>query len=637
MKLFRNIVPIMLLILAVYPCTAQNNIYKIDDSCYSLYRQSDSLLGTEAAVTVIDRLEAQAHKVGDDKALTLAMVQRLRNVIRYDDAPEIISTFNSLKNLSLTTGYLQYYFYAYQLVSVYYFNKGMKAKALDYAIAMHDDAVAMSSDYGLWFSSRHLAELYWTHYKRDVARNCYLKSIDTYNRTDDPTIKGQSMSRTYVNLAFTYEYDSPEFEESIGKALETSRIPADTLLVNYCLACNAAVKKDYHSYIRYKNLCASNPMLFRVHETAEKIFYLTDSALKGNWDVITEMLPDNPRLEDLTYLSELATAHGNIRIVKQCYQVIAENLLKSSEDRINQAMTESQVMLENHKLNESIIGQKTKLNHILFFLMIFIVAVVVFVGCITWVYVRNLRKAKSEADEANKMKTHFVQNMSHEIRTPLNAIVGYSQLLSMPDAMLSDEEREEYSEYVTNNSSLLMMLIDDILDLSDIDSGNYRLSIGECRCVDICRMALKTIECRIPPGVKLDFISDVPDDMTITSDSKRIQQVVMNYLTNSCKHTFDGEIVLGCSCREKPGYVTFSVQDTGTGIPPEQAENIFLRFSKLDKFKQGSGLGLNICVVIAEKLGGIVELDKNYGRCSGKTDKGARFVFHLPLDNGSLA
>ncbi len=116
------------------------------------------------------------------------------------------------------------------------------------------------------------------------------------------------------------------------------------------------------------------------------------------------------------------------------------------------------------------------------------------------------------------------------------------------------------------------------------------------------------------------FTSDVPDDYVIRSDGRRIQQVLVNYLSNACKHTEEGEIHLHCSATEHPGRLTFSVTDTGEGVPPEKADVIFNRFTKLNQFVQGSGLGLNICLTIANKLGGEVYLDKSY------TD-GARFVF----------
>lgn len=235
-----------------------------------------------------------------------------------------------------------------------------------------------------------------------------------------------------------------------------------------------------------------------------------------------------------------------------------------------------------------------------------------------------LKIAKEKAENSDKQKTRFVQNMSHEIRTPLNAIVGFAQLLSLPDGYNTEEEKNQYSSFIQSNSNMLMMLIDDILDLGDVENGNYKVELGDAPCNEMCRQAIKSVEYRTPEGVRMYFTTEVDDSFVVYTDPRRVQQVLINYLTNACKHTAEGEIQVHLSKSEEPGKLVFSVRDTGTGVPPEQAENIFERFSKLDAFKQGAGLGLNICRTIADKLGGSVRLDTSY------TD-GARFLFVLPL------
>lgn len=223
---------------------------------------------------------------------------------------------------------------------------------------------------------------------------------------------------------------------------------------------------------------------------------------------------------------------------------------------------------------------------------------------------------------ANKAKTRFLHNMSHEIRTPLNAMFGFSQLLGMPDGSWSEEEKENYNKYIYNSYNMMDMLINDILDIADSDHGNYQISISDVHVNSMCQFAIMSVEYRCPGDVELKFSSEVDDKFTIKSDGRRIQQVLVNYLTNACKNTEKGEILLHCSTSEKPGHITFSVTDTGKGVPAEEADRIFGRFTKLDRHAQGSGLGLNICYTIAKKLNGEVYLDTSY-------TKGARFVFVL--------
>lgn len=239
---------------------------------------------------------------------------------------------------------------------------------------------------------------------------------------------------------------------------------------------------------------------------------------------------------------------------------------------------------------------------------------------------KELSAAKAAAEASNAAKTKFLHNMSHEIRTPLNAMFGFSQLLGLPDGSCTEEEKEQYNRYIYNSYRMLEMLISDILDIADSEHGNYRINITDVNVNSVCQNALVSVEYRVPATVKLHMTTDFPDDYTIHSDERRIQQVLINYLTNACKNTQEGEIHLHASHTEHPGKITFSVTDTGRGIPEEKADVIFTRFTKLHQEVQGSGLGLSICQTIASKLNGEVYLDTTYpDRSTGAT--GARFVF----------
>lgn len=233
-------------------------------------------------------------------------------------------------------------------------------------------------------------------------------------------------------------------------------------------------------------------------------------------------------------------------------------------------------------------------------------------------------KFMKESIEANRSKTMMLQNMTHEIRTPLNAMFGFSQLLSMPEETVSNDEKREYFNYIYNSFNMLSMLIDDVLDMANAEHGNYKILKSEFRVNEMCRSAVQMVEMRLMAGVKMYFTSEVDDNYTVVSDCRRIQQVLINFLTNSCKHTRKGEIHLHLSTTENPGRLTFSVADTGTGVSKDVAKDVFERYKKADDNTQGSGLGLNICKTIADKLGAEIKLDETY-------TGGARFVFVLPI------
>lgn len=221
--------------------------------------------------------------------------------------------------------------------------------------------------------------------------------------------------------------------------------------------------------------------------------------------------------------------------------------------------------------------------------------------------------------EANKSKTMMFQNMIHEIRTPLNAMFGFSQLLCIPGVNVPDDQKQQYANIIHNSFDMLTKLIEDVLDIVDAEHGNFRIRKNDFGVNAMCRSVIELVQMRVQAGVKLYFTTDVDDKFCLNSDEQRVEQVLINFLTNACKHTLEGEIHLNVSTSENPGHITFSVADTGTGIAPEMADDIFKRYKKANFNVNGSGIGLHICSIIAERLGAEVKLDRNY-------TNGARFL-----------
>ena len=230
-------------------------------------------------------------------------------------------------------------------------------------------------------------------------------------------------------------------------------------------------------------------------------------------------------------------------------------------------------------------------------------------------------KSQREAENANKMKSLFIQNMSHEIRTPLNAIIGFTDLLNESDDELDKSEKEQFRGLIHDNGSLLTTLINDILDLSKLESGTYDIHIETLNAQNVCKNAVASVQNRVKKDVKLVF-DNLEEDVVFESDPQRVLQVLTNLLTNACKCTEKGSIKL--AYRKIDSNISFSVTDTGCGIPADDAERVFDRFEKLDRFKQGTGLGLNICRQIATLLKGKIYVDTSY-------TGGARFIFEQPI------
>ena len=233
----------------------------------------------------------------------------------------------------------------------------------------------------------------------------------------------------------------------------------------------------------------------------------------------------------------------------------------------------------------------------------------------------ELLVAKEKAEESNRLKTAFLANMSHEIRTPLNAIVGFSSVLVSDDS--SPAEKAQYCDIIQKNSDLLLHLINDILDISRMESGRIKFVWEECDVVELCQTALSTVEYGRKTSALFLFETPVPS-LVVKTDAQRLKQVLINLLSNAAKFTPSGSIKLAIAIDKQHQQLELSVSDTGCGIPSDKSDRVFERFEKLNEYSQGTGLGLAISRLIVENLGGKIWVDKDY-------TEGARFVFTHPL------
>ena len=233
-----------------------------------------------------------------------------------------------------------------------------------------------------------------------------------------------------------------------------------------------------------------------------------------------------------------------------------------------------------------------------------------------------LIEAKQRAEESDRLKSAFLANVSHEIRTPLNAIVGFSEVIAHTE---SECEREEYLDIVKANSNLLLHLINDILDLSRIESGKMEFIDENIQMDELCEELRQMHQMRIKNDVKIIFERPAAS-LTIVFDSHRLRQLYSNLISNAIKYTEKGAITFGYKLKGDmmEGYV----RDSGSGIPAEKLNNVFGRFEKLDLLKQGFGLGLSICKSILDKMGGEIWVESELG-------VGSCFYFLIPC-NGTF-
>ena len=237
----------------------------------------------------------------------------------------------------------------------------------------------------------------------------------------------------------------------------------------------------------------------------------------------------------------------------------------------------------------------------------------------------ELEKARSRAEQSDKLKSAFLANMSHEIRTPLNAIVGFSDLLMVTE---DQEEKEEFIQIINANNELLLKLINDILDLSKIEAGSVELKYEPFDLSEHFENMFTSMKQRLKnPDIVLTEINPY-HCCQVTLDRNRVAQIITNYVTNAIKYTSKGSIKMGYACKD--GGVYFYVKDTGIGIADDKKGKVFQRFEKLDEFAQGTGLGLSICKAIAEAMGGKVGFESVH-------NEGSLFWAFLPCEVDTLS
>lgn len=627
----KKLILLFLSLVIVSEAHAQNNVLNMNDECYRLYRQARELAGDETCLIYLDSLIQCGESLGDVKAVTLGHQQKMGYYVRTADEENMLKTAREARAIDLKYGSDTQYFMTYRVMVKYYLDHGRMLEALDIACEMRDDPHTFEVPFGEFSFNHTMAIICCERGMQLQAREFYSKAIDVALNNDLPIMASGDL---FTRLSELYPAGSDSCKLILDKAESVMKVPVDTFYVYSSIALNSALRSDKAEYDR-------------AIEIYENYFSHHNYKSRGNFDVkaqIAEAVSARKWKEALNLCDELKSkdyacrvrlaiadmsgdpglsrkAAGMLIAYSDSLQdVLAAHDLEEMSLRFERSKAEKQALLEEKELENKTRSQRKIAS---------IIAALLSLMLMILHMTRRSRRLKEQQrlnatlKQASDMKTNFVHNMSHEIRTPLNAILGFSQLLALPDDFVTPEERKQYGEYISNNGQMLLMLVNDILSLSDVEQGRINISVAPVNIHEVVENCINSVRDRVPDGVELFCTSDCPDPYVINTDALRVQQVLINYLTNACKNTTNGGIHVHSSLDEMPGYLSLSVTDTGCGVDPSKAETIFDRFTKLDEFKQGNGLGLNLCRQISENLGGKVFLDTTY------TD-GARFVFAIP-------
>lgn len=630
----KKLILILLSFFFIADVFAEDNTLGMDSECYRFYQAAREHAEDESCLIYLDSLIAKGEELADTRAVTLGYQLLMGYYVRRDDEAMMLRTASEARAVDLRYGSDIQYFMTYRVMVKYYLDRGCMLDALDVASEMQHDPHTAETVLGQYSTFHTMATICSERGMVRQAREYYSKAIEAA-KSDD--IQSMAIGELYTRLAELYPMESDSCRLILTEAERFMTMPVDTFHIYSTLALSSALRHDSDEYRRAIGVY-------------EEYFSRFSNRTRGKYDVkaqiakavAAEKWKDAYRLCDSLNTPALA---GRVRLTvadmsgdPYLARMAADKLIAYSDSlqdvrsahdledmsmRFERTKAEKLAMKSERELEKARHSQRRAIALAVCVLLIALMSL--------HMNSRNRRlkeekRLNATLKKASDMKTNFVHNISHEIRTPLNAILGFSQLLALPDDFVTAEERKQYGEYIANNGQLLLMLVNDILSLSDVEQGRMTITNAPTDIHGVIESSINSVRDRVPDGVRLYSTTDCPVPCMVNTDALRVQQVLINFLTNACKNTSDGEIHVHTSLSENPDCLTISVADTGCGVDPAKAEAIFDRFTKLDEFKQGNGLGLNLCRQISENLNGRVYLDTTY-------KGGARFVFALPTNN----
>lgn len=634
---------------------AQNNAYGIRDDLFDLFvfaiDNSFQSEGLEAA----DSMYRKAQEISDGKSMCLAQTIPVRYYSECEKRDSLFKCVDRLGATAIATGYAQYYYYAEESKIVYDLNHNLYGEAIRWIDDVWHRAFRQDSlSYGRCVAMRALGHLYASLYDRDLAIKQYKEALD-YMRVN---VAGQDITETAVRIGELYlakgELDSASvYCDMALKSARTSRIQSIALMLRSRILFDRgdadAFRRAYtHAFNRILNrdVLSDSTSLYlffadkAIDDGNRRIALHYASRLTGSVDRYDELA------KVYEHFGEYDNALDAVRRGRLALDSLRSDVILEQISILDRRILDPQNRSAYLDIAES---SKDKGSHDLFWFYMFVAAVVLLVagsivslmcfGYYKGKFRHRLGEAEERAEEsrlaiemAERARTSsYLQTVGRNMRNPLNAIVGFTQLLSDTDAYLSADLRNRYSGIIRANSNLLLALVDDMTDISELEMQLGEMSLSEVSPNAVVRDAIAMFEARSLDGgaynIKLDFVTEISDDYVILSDSVHLRQVINQLLSNAEKFTNNldgGNIRIEVSLSENLGKLTIAVSDTGIGVPPEQAEAIFGKFVKLNKAVPGNGLGLCLARMIVTHLDGELYLDTGY-------TAGARFVILLPV------
>ena len=433
----------------------------------------------------------------------------------------------------------------------------------------------------------------------------------------------ESMPPIYMNIVNVEMGDDPiEAIEMLNRASEIAKkyspervfdIETRRVLSYYNLGDTEKFEEGYKYYKEgVKNGLSS------VHGRTIEIYH---EAYLGNIDKAIEMAHAEMGEQGTDIITNL---YKNAGMWKEAYESLRKE--KASDDSINNVILSNNMQGIQDEIRIFEMERESAKNRMIGMSAV-IVLLLLLIGALTYIVIsrrrheRQLKEAYEHALESDNMKTAFIRNINHEVRTPLNIISGFAQVISDPNIDMSVEERQNISQMVLKNTNLITSQFDEMIELSLNENSGEAVKTEDLDVTQALADIINEHKEKVSNGVDLHLHSMLPEGFTTQINKKMLFRMVNILLDNAIKNTTSGYIIVKADADDK--HLKITVEDTGCGIAPEEADRIFERFVKLDKFKEGLGLGLTLCKMLAHRIGGDVVLDTTYA------GPGARFVISL--------
>lgn len=641
------------------------NNASIDQRFDSLRIKAQRLINTQGEIVYLDSMLNLAQSVDSIRWQCLSMSFMVRNYYNRMNPDSLMYWADQLDDLALEHKYYKIFFDSYSLVCFWELYDKNYDSALDKANRLYLLAKDLDNTNGMIASYETIGLIYMETFRYVEAIKSFREGLEIQRQQKDPRYAYQFQFMSYIIESYLKLRDYKGAEMALGEAYKLIEkckanevnFPVDRCLwlldcynVEMYVALKMPEKAEAHiiSANKYKDIDDFYVFCYYHLVSASYFQCLGDyNQALDNVDMVLSQTGDD-YLPALKMKAELLLNAGKEQDAALLYHksvnLIDSTYNESLSKQINQLRTIHEVdKLELRNKQIELETGRYKLMVTFIFIVILVLALIVIL--LHYIRVNRMKKlleksdkelkkdkeqlilsekelsvAKEKAEASNRLKDVFLSNLSHEIRTPLNSIVGFSSLL---EKMKDEGEMKEYVSIIKHNSDLLLKLVNDTVNVSLMQTEQIPLFWEDVEIIQYCRNILHEYDNKVSADVKLCF-KTLHDEYMLKTDKVQLKQVLDNLLSNAVKFTEKGSITLVCEIDEKNENMRFIVEDTGCGIPEEKRNVVFESFEKVDSFIQGIGLGLTICKLISERLGGTVVLDTTH-------EKGTRMIFTHPI------